>query len=109
VAVFRGWGELCPKPDFKAQPLLARGTEGLKLTEMKNKARTLQDHIDALNDAVLVLHDAHLATLAWLMAVGRPSSAQLVRELKAEHANVKASRKELKQVCGKQPKRAGCG
>jgi ABC-type transporter Mla subunit MlaD len=74
---------------------------------MKNKARTVQDHIDALDDAVLALQDAQLATLAWLMAVGRPSSAQLVRELKAEHANVKASRKKLRQVCGKQPKRAG--
>ena len=74
---------------------------------MKNKAPTLQDHIDALHDAVLALQDAQLATLAWLMAVGRPYSPQLVRELKAEHANMKASRRKLKQVCGKQPQRAG--
>src|ERR1035441_10197760 len=50
---------------------------GLRLgKDMKNKARTVQDHIDALDDAVLALQDAQLATLAWLMAVGRPSRSE---------------------------------
>lgn len=63
------------------------------------------DHFRAIYNAMIASQGAQLATLAWLMAVGRTHGPQLVSELKAEHAKVKASQAALKELRSALPKR----
>jgi CHAD domain-containing protein len=65
---------------------------------MKNDTHKLKDEIKALRDALIVLHDAQEATMAWLTNIGQPMSAQLAFELKEQISFVKASREKVARL-----------